>query len=79
MSNASEKRKKAIDWAVEIVSYVENDPRPFVKCKESRPITDIKELLVSSAMLYGDNVAYLQKWDKTANSSQLPTMNSLPM
>lgn len=64
MSNANEKRKKAIDWAVEIVSYVENDPRPFVKCKESRPITDIKELLVSSAMLYGDNVAYLQKWDK---------------
>ncbi len=64
MSDVSERRKKAVAWAEEIVSYVDNDPRPIVKCKESRPITDIKDLLVSSAELYGDNVAYLQKWDR---------------
>lgn len=58
-----DKRKKARQWAEEIVSYVDNDPRPVVKCKESRPITDLKDLLVSSAELYGDNIAYLQKWD----------------
>ena len=34
-----------------------------MKCKESRTITDLKDLLVSSAELYGDNIAYLQKWD----------------
>ena len=66
MSDVNEKRMKAIDWAVEIVSYVENDPRPIVKCKESRPITDIKDMLVSSTRLYGNNVAYLQKWNKDA-------------
>ena len=60
----SDKRKKALAWAEEVVSYVDNDPRPIVKCKESRPITDIKDLLVSSTELYGDNVAYLQKWDR---------------
>ena len=64
MSGESEKRRKAIAWAEEVVSYVDNDPRPIVKCKESRPITDIKDLLVSSTKLYGDNVAYLQKWDR---------------
>ena len=58
-----DKRKKALQWAEEIVSYVDNDPRPVVKCKESRAITDLKDLLVSSAELYGDNIAYLQKWD----------------
>ena len=64
MSNMSKKRMEAIDWAVEMVSFVENDPRPIVKCKESRPITDIKDLLASSTRLYEDHVAYLQKWDR---------------
>jgi len=64
MSGVGENRKKALAWAEEVVSYVDNDPRPIVKCKESRPITDIKDLLVSSTELYGDNVAYLQKWDR---------------
>ena len=58
-----ERKKKAREWAEEIVSYVDNDPRPIVKCKESRPITDFKDLLVSSTELYGNNIAYLQKWN----------------
>ena len=64
MAEVSEKRKRAIEWAEEVVSYVDNDPRPIVKCKESRPITDIKDLLVSTTELFGDNVAYWQKWDR---------------
>ena len=63
MVEMTESRKKAIEWAEKIVSYVDNDPRPIVKCKESRPITDVKNLLESSTELYGDNVCYLQKWD----------------
>ena len=59
-----EKRTRAVAWAEEIVSSVKNDPRPIVKCRDARPITDIKQLLVSSTELFGDNVAYLQKWDK---------------
>lgn len=60
---SDEKRREAQKWAEQIVSYVENDPRSIVKCRESRPITDLKDLLVSSTKLYGDRVAYLQKWN----------------
>ncbi|MDO4834681.1 MAG: AMP-binding protein [Bacillota bacterium] len=63
MAETTEKRMKAQAWAEEIVSYVDNDPRPIVKCRESRPITDVKELLESSAELFGDNICYLQKWN----------------
>lgn len=63
MAETTEKRMKAQAWAEEIVSYVNNDPRPIVKCRESRPITDVKELLESSAELFGDNICYLQKWN----------------
>ena len=62
MAEMSEQRRKAVEWAESVVAYVDNDPRPFVKCKESRPITDIKDLLVSSTELFGDHIAYLQKW-----------------
>ena len=64
MSKVNEKRQKALEWAQGLVDAVNNDPRPFVKCKESRPITDIKDLLNSSAKLFPDNVAYMQKWSK---------------
>ena len=64
MAEISEKRQKAIDWANEIVSYVDNDPRSYVKCKESRPITDIRDMLTSSVETFGaDHVAYMQKWN----------------
>ena len=62
MAENIEKRRRAMEWAEEIVSYVDNDPRSIVKCRESRPITDVKNLLESSAELYGDNVCYMQKW-----------------
>lgn len=62
MAENIEKRRRATEWAEEIVSYVDNDPRSIVKCRESRPITDVKNLLESSAELYGDNVCYMQKW-----------------
>ena len=64
MTDMSERKNKAQQWADEIVAYVQNDPRSYVKCKESRPITDLKDLLVSSAKLFGDKPAYLQKWNK---------------
>ncbi len=63
MTEIADKRKKAREWAEGIVETVNNDPRPYVKCKESRPITDIKDLLVSSARLFGERTAYLQKWN----------------
>ncbi|MDD7035748.1 MAG: AMP-binding protein [Firmicutes bacterium] len=63
MTEVNEKRRRALEWAQKVVDGVNNDPRPFVKCKESRPITDIKDLLTSSVELFPDNIMYLQKWD----------------
>lgn len=62
MAENIEKRRRAMEWAEEIVSYVDNDPRSIVKCRESRPITDVKNLLESSAELFGNNICYMQKW-----------------
>ena len=39
MSDVSEKRRKAIAWAEEVVSYVDNDPRPIVKCHQETAST----------------------------------------
>ena len=48
-------------WAQEIADLVNNDPRPAVKYKESRPITDIRDMILSSTALYPDNVAFYEK------------------
>lgn len=48
-------------WAEKIIKAIEDDPRKFVKYKESRPITTIKEMIESSVELFGDNTAFLTK------------------
>lgn len=57
----NEKKAKAMEWAEGLVAKINADERPYVKYKESRPITDIKHMLETSAELYGDNVAFMQK------------------
>ena len=58
----SKKQLEAIEWSKQTVEKVNTDTRHFVKCKESRPITDIKNMLETSAELFADNVAFLQKY-----------------
>ena len=58
----SEKKQKDMEWAKGIVSRIEADRRKFVKYKDSRPITDIKHMIETSAELYGDNTAFYQKY-----------------
>ena len=57
----SEMMQKKMEWAEGLVAKINADPRPYVKYKESRPITDIKHMMQTSAELYGDNVAFMQK------------------
>ena len=57
----NEKKAKAMEWAEGLVAKINADERPYVKYKESRPITDIKHMLETSVELYGDNVAFMQK------------------
>ena len=58
----SEKKQKDMEWAKGIVARIEADRREFVKYKDSRPITDIKHMIETSAELYGDNTAFYQKY-----------------
>jgi len=59
-----ELKKRDLQYAKEIVEKINSDPRPGVKHKESRPITDVKHMLETSAELFGDNVAVYQKFIK---------------
>ncbi|MGI6721472.1 MAG: AMP-dependent synthetase/ligase [Anaerovoracaceae bacterium] len=49
-------------YADSIIAAIEADDRPGVMYKESRPITDVKDMIESSAELFGDNVAFYQKY-----------------
>ncbi len=60
MKDAEMKRAKAF------VKAISESTDPYVKYKESRPITDIKHMIETSADLYGDNVAFMQKFEKDA-------------
>ena len=57
----NEKKTGAMEWAEELVAKINADERAYVKYKESRPITDIKHMIETSAELFGDNVAFMQK------------------
>lgn len=57
----SEYKAVKMKWAEGIVAGIEADQRQYVKYKESRPITDIKHMIETSAELYGDNTAFMQK------------------
>ena len=46
-----------------LAKYLEQSQDPYVVYKTSRPITDIKDMLESSAELYANNVAFMQKFE----------------
>ena len=47
-----------------IVAQIQADPHPTVKYKDSRPITDIRHMFRTSVEMYGDNVAFRQKFGR---------------
>ena len=57
-------KKMELDRAEEVVNKLNSSKDKYVKYKESRPITDIRHMMQTSAALYGDNVAFMQKFDK---------------
>lgn len=63
-NNFSEIKKEEILRAEERVKYIQDIKDPFVKHKGCRPITDIKQMFESSVSLYGDNVAFRQKFQR---------------
>ena len=58
-----EMKQRDMVYANEIIRQINEDPRPGVMYKESRPIMDVKHMIESSAELFGDNVAFRQKYN----------------
>lgn len=57
-------KAKELEYAKEVEANIKADKRPAIKYKESRPITDIKHMIETSAELYADNVAFYEKKKK---------------
>ena len=70
-------------WAAEVANDLNNSSDKYVVYRESRPITDIKNMLQTSVELYADNVAFMQKFAKDepyksiTYRETLQTVNSL--
>lgn len=81
LSNQEYKDLKAQDMAQaeNIVAQIQADPRPYVKYKESRPITDLKQMIESSTELYGDNTVFHQKMEKGGAYEQITYKEMLGM
>ena len=63
MDNENINRDK-MAWAQKVVDDLNNSTDKYVVYRISRPITDIKHMLTTSVELYGDNVAFMQRFEK---------------
>lgn len=59
----SDNKAREIIWAEDFVERLNAINDPAVRYKDSRPITDIKDMIESSAQLYADNAAFRQKFE----------------
>ena len=57
-------KEKDMEQAKAIVENIQKCKSKFVRYLDSRPITDLKNMIETSAELYADNVAFRQKFDK---------------
>ena len=63
MDNENINRDK-MAWAQKVVDDLNNSTDKYVVYRTSRPITDIKHMQTTSVELYGDNVAFMQRFEK---------------
>ncbi len=62
--NYQEIKTMDIKRAKAFAKALEDSKDPYVRYKTSRPITDIKHMFETSVEAYGDNVAFMQKFEK---------------
>ncbi|MCR4804633.1 MAG: AMP-binding protein [Clostridia bacterium] len=55
-------RQQAMDWAVDFVNRINADPSKYLIYKTSRPVANIKHLMVTSTDLYPGNPAFKMKF-----------------
>jgi len=60
------------------IQQLKNSTDPYIRYKEQlRPVTDLKDMLESSTALYGDQVAFMQKFDRNAPYSYITYKQAL--
>ena len=59
-----ELKAKEMERAQAVVERLNTSKDPLVVYRTSRPITDLKHMLNTSVELYGDNVAFRQRFEK---------------
>lgn len=62
--NYQQIKEMEVKRAKAFAKSLEESADPYVRYKSSRPITDIKNMFETSVALYGDNVAFMQKFEK---------------
>ena len=63
--------------AQQIIQDIADNDDPYLRYKTGRPITDIKQMFESSVELYGDNVAFRQKFKKGEPYSEITYKQAL--
>ena len=68
-------------YAKSLSDAVDNSPDPQVYYRESRPVMDVKDLLVSSASddWYGDHALFYQKWSRGGSYVKMTYKEALDM
>ena len=54
--------QKGLDWAVNFVETINADPSKYVMYKQSRPIANLKHMMVTTTDLYPGNTAFKMKF-----------------
>ena len=75
--------QRGLDWAMDFIDRINADPSKYVMYKQSRPIANLKHMMVTTVDLYPGNTAFMMKFpgDKTYTSitfaQVLEEMNAL--
>ena len=56
--------RNAIKQAEATIAALNQSKDKYVVYKESRPITDLKQMLETSTAMYADNTAFMQRFEK---------------
>ena len=54
--------QKGLDWAVDFVERINADPSKYILHKQSRPIANLKHMMVTTTDLYPGNMAFRMKF-----------------
>ena len=57
--------QKGLDWALNFIDSINADPSKYVIYKQSRPIANLKHMMVTTTDLYPNNTAFMMKFPGT--------------